>query len=191
MATVHASREETARRYDVVVPDETDRPVDVSVALNGRLVHQWRAFDGAITAPVALAGLPLCSGFAAWATRRFEGDDLEAATALGRTYFISRGRRYELSSWAGQSVNGINARDDVCFTYTLQQRQHGRLLGTNARNLGGPRRHRDQEPEAVAGGKTTGHGGKRSAAREVRGKTHRGSGRRGGGGDDKQRYYEH
>jgi hypothetical protein len=136
LAIVHASRAEPVRYYEVVVPDETDSPVVATAALNGRLVHEWRAFDGVVTAPEALRGLPLRSGFAAWASRRFAGDELEAATALARTYFISRGRRYDLRSWAGHAVNGINARSDICYTYLLPQRLHGRFLGTNGRDLG-------------------------------------------------------
>jgi hypothetical protein len=135
LAIVHATREEAVRHYEVAVPDEMDSPVDATVALNGSLVHKWRAFDGVIAAPEALRGLPLLSGFAAWASRRFAGDELEAATALARTYFISRGRRYDLNSWTGHSVNGIYARSDVCFTYSQPQRLHGRFLGTNGRNL--------------------------------------------------------
>src|SRR3546814_10931552 len=88
--------------YEAEVPDEVELPVPITIRRNGRLVCRWLVRQGAILDPLELRGRPLGAGFAAWASRAFEQDRLEAATILSRTWLIAIGRRYRPAQVAGR-----------------------------------------------------------------------------------------
>lgn len=119
LAMAHALRD-GVRQYDIEVPDERAEAVCSRVLRDGVEVHRWQTFQGLITKPEALAGLPLRRGFAAWAAERFadDADALEAALVLHKGYFLSFSRRYDMSSYLGQPVLQFTQMHGSCYTYS-------------------------------------------------------------------------
>lgn len=77
--------------------------------------------------PLDLAGRPLLSGFARWASASFDEDQFEAAMILERAWYIARGRRFLTETMAGASNTINRAMAGTCFAYTGDQAANGRL----------------------------------------------------------------
>jgi hypothetical protein len=137
LAMAQATRDEPVRRYDMLVPDETGEPVEIEVRRNGLLVHAWRVHEDVIVTPEPLAGKPMLAGFAGWALRTFTGDALEAAMALHRTCFISRGRRFLTETRAGESIRVNAAMAGVCHSYSAERMDQAIFLPGNRRDYSG------------------------------------------------------
>ncbi len=117
MAIGHGRRGKVTRTYEAVVPDETDRPVRVEVRRDDELVHCWWVRRGRVVKPANLADRPLGKGFAAWATLDFQGDALEAAILLSRTWLIAVGRRYRTESFPGHIIARNVEMIGACYAY--------------------------------------------------------------------------
>jgi hypothetical protein len=135
LTIAHANRQERERVYEAVVPDELDMPVTIEVLINGRSVHAWKALESTVREPGEFAGRPLCAGFAAWAGKRFAGDDLEAAMVLAHAYLISRGREYDTEVWTGLPISRNAVLNDVCYSYAAGRREHAIFLAGNTRDF--------------------------------------------------------
>lgn len=135
LAIAQAGRGPGVRTYETLVPDETDAPVDIEVRRDGSVVHAWRVHAGVILAPAELAGRPLGPGFTAWSTASLAGDALEAAQVLSRTWFISRGREFDLSGWAGQPVSRYTELADRCYSYAAERAAEGVFLAGATRDF--------------------------------------------------------
>jgi hypothetical protein len=135
LALAQAARGEGRRQYDAVVPDETDAPIDIEVRRDAATVFAWQVQRGHILAPAEFAGLPLGPGFTAWSTARLAGDALEAAQVLSRTWYISRGREYDIQIWAGQPVSRHDVLLDRCYSYAAERAEHGVFLADVRRDF--------------------------------------------------------
>ncbi len=135
LTIAHASRDERERVYEAVVPDELDEPVLIEALMNGRRVHAWKALESTIREPAEFAGRPLCNGFAAWASRRFAGDELEAAMVLAHTYLISRGREYETEAFTGLPISRNLLLNGVCYAYAAERRETALFISGNTRDF--------------------------------------------------------
>ncbi len=117
LAIGHARRGQERRVYEAIVPDETDRPVQLEIRANDTVVHSWTVKDGFILAPPMLAGHPLGRGMAHWAVQIFADDVLEAAIILTRTWLIAVGRRYLVASAIGKAITLNAALIGSCYAY--------------------------------------------------------------------------
>jgi hypothetical protein len=133
LALAQAVRGPGTRRYDVLVTDQTDRPVPVEVRLDGVVVHRWQVVGREIAEPEALAGKPMLLGFSRWAQQSFTGDALEAATVLSRTFFIAQGRRVLTEARAGDLVEGGPPMEGVCHGYASERIGQTRYFGGHRR----------------------------------------------------------
>lgn len=124
LALVHAARgNELVREYRVDVPDEDDKPTLVTVQRNGEKVLEWQVQEWVVQAPAHLADKTLFRGFARWANDVLaDEDEKEAAFVLQKGYFVSRARRFDTNSMAGESANAHQTMFDACFTYSEPQR---------------------------------------------------------------------
>jgi hypothetical protein len=118
MAIGHAQRPSTEILYEAEVPDEVELPVPITIWRNGRPVCRWLVRQGAILEPLELRGRPLGVGFAGWASRAFDQDQLEAATILARTWLIAVGRRYLPSQAEGRPARDNPQMLDRCYAYS-------------------------------------------------------------------------
>ncbi len=135
LTLAHARRGSVTRIYEATVPDETDDPVDIEVRRDEVPVHRWRVRDGAIIAPEELAGHPVGRGFTGWAAKRFEGDALEAATVLSRTYFLAYGRGFLPDASDGLPVATQSARIGVCYAYAPERAALATFRAGNGRDF--------------------------------------------------------
>ncbi|MCB1666719.1 MAG: DUF2889 domain-containing protein [Porticoccaceae bacterium] len=134
LAIRHSHRSDE-RIYEAVVPD-MDGIVDVSISCNGSLVHQWQILNQQMVSSDELNGKPLIQGFIGWASRYYKNsDELEAAIILSRTIFIARGRRYEVKSGHGDTLNEHKSLLGSCFAYQPERVKSGRYIGVNERNF--------------------------------------------------------
>jgi hypothetical protein len=117
--------------YDAIVPDETEAPVEVSIRRDGQLVHCWLVSDGTILEPPHLRGRTLERGFARWAAETYQGDDLDAATILARTWLIAIGRRFLTTSAAGQTIAQNVEMIGRCFAYTRSVAEMAKFRSDN------------------------------------------------------------
>jgi len=117
LAIRHATGPAGTTCYDAQVPDETDRPVEISVMRDGVKVHRWTVREGVILDPPALAGRTLDKGFAAWAADAFASHELDAATILARTWLIAIGRRFLIDEAAGERIDINTEMIGRCFAY--------------------------------------------------------------------------
>jgi hypothetical protein len=118
LAIAQATRHETCRIYDIDVPDSTDSTSDLLIRRDGDIIHHWQARDHKLSAPIALSGKPLMKGFYLWAFKHFQGEDLEAALALQKGYFVSRARHIDLDASAGMPASGDQYMLGACYTYS-------------------------------------------------------------------------
>lgn len=135
LALAQIARGEGTRRYDVTAPDQGPDPVEVEVMRDGVPVHRWRIFGPQIVAPEKLAGRPMLEGFNRWAQAEFSGDELEAATVLMRTVFISRGRRVLIDEMHGKLVGSNNPMRGVCYSYAGERLGETRYLAAHQREF--------------------------------------------------------
>jgi len=130
----HAGRREANRLYDAIVPDSGGGPVTIEVWCDQQLVHAWQVQDDHIVSPPELAGLPLLSGFMAWAVRHFRDHNLEAAAVLSKTYLISNGRHYQTEAFAGQSIRINGQMIGLCHSYSAEQVDQAIFLSGSVRD---------------------------------------------------------
>jgi hypothetical protein len=128
-------RDEDERRYDVLIPDETDTPVVIEVRRNDQRMHEWQVSQGLILAPSALAQRPMTAGFTPWALRSFAGDELEAALVLHKSYYIAQARRYRVDAFGGRSLLANAQLAGVCHAYTPERMAHTYFTGDNVRDF--------------------------------------------------------
>ena len=118
LAITHAGCSGTELEYDMAVEDEVDgRASRVEISRDGRSVHAWQVQAHHIVAPAALAGLPMMRGFHAWASRQFEGAELEAAIALQRAYFVAQSRRFSFDPPEANPGIGDGMPQGSCYSY--------------------------------------------------------------------------
>jgi len=117
LAIRQAARADGTTEYVAVVPDETDRPVEIGIDRDGVPVHRWEVRNGVIVSPEPLAGRPLGRGFARWAAAEWSDDEFDAATILSRTWLIAIGRQYAIELVAGQPVTRNQEMIGRCFAY--------------------------------------------------------------------------
>jgi hypothetical protein len=135
LCVAQSGRDEVTRVYDIIVPDETDSPIEVMVSRNDVPVHRWTVRAGRIVAPPELADRPLLSGFSLWAGDAFSGDALEAANVLAQGYFISQARRYDTEAAAGKQLAADSPMIGVCFAYAPERFATGRFVGGSSRDF--------------------------------------------------------
>jgi hypothetical protein len=118
LAIHHCLKGNTIKQYDIAVPDQLDAPIDVTIELNGKRLLSWAVKDWTITENGPLKGLSLHRGFSKWASQHYQGDQQEAAFALQKGYFVSFGRRYDVSNLNGPSVVANGEMLGVCHSYS-------------------------------------------------------------------------
>ena len=118
-----------AASFLISIPDEINAPVWIEVQRGGTVLHRWLVRDHTIVGPEPLAGLPLLRGFHGWASRRFAGSSLDAATMLQRGVWVARGRRHVVDR-AIVPLHRAAGMDGVCFSYSGANR----LTATNNLN---------------------------------------------------------
>jgi hypothetical protein len=135
LAVNHARRGAPERVYEAYVPDERAGPVVVEVLCDGNPVHQWTVSRGIVISPRGVANLSLLKGFWVRASELLDGDALEAALVLSRTYLIAIGRAYDTQAWAGRPVADNVPLRDKCYAYSSQHGDAGRFVGGNVRDF--------------------------------------------------------
>ena len=136
LAIAHAARPVGSERvYDAAVPDETDRPVAVTVACNGELIHRWLVREHRIIEPASFAGNPVLGGFARWANEAFDEDAFEAALVLARTCFIAVGAAHLTEAWTGLPLRLNDRRAGVCHAYAPENLDNNRYVGGGRRDF--------------------------------------------------------
>ena len=118
LAIAQATRNEKCRIYDIEVPDSTDGTSGLLIRRNGDIIHHWQAIDHSLSAPQVLSGKPLMKGFYLWAFKHFQDEELEAALALQKGYFVSRARHIDLDASAGMPASGDKYMLGACYTYS-------------------------------------------------------------------------
>jgi len=117
LAYTHISREETQRRFDAVVYDESDGEMQVTVAINGEEIFNWTLKDKMIQEEGPWQEVNIQKGFAHWAADNLQEDEFEAAVMLSKAIFVSVSRRVDMEHVAGtQLVNDLMPKD-VCYVY--------------------------------------------------------------------------
>jgi hypothetical protein len=118
LAIAQATRDEKYRIYDIEIPDSTESSSDLLIRKNGDIIHHWQARDHNLRSPETLSGKPLMRGFYLWAFKHFQGEELEAALALQKGYFVSRARHIDLDASAGMPASGDKYMLGACYTYS-------------------------------------------------------------------------
>lgn len=103
--------------WDIIVPDETDRPAAISIARDGVIVHAWEIADFAVVSPSQWRGFPLLRGFWQWAREQFEGELLMAALMLQRGVFVAKGRRYLVDQNPPTPLKAAAGMAGMCWAY--------------------------------------------------------------------------
>jgi hypothetical protein len=127
LTIAQAARAEPRRTYEAIVPDELATPVVCELWRDGTRLLAWTVRHGLVIAPAAVNGLSLLAGFLKAASARFQGDALEAALVLARTYLISIGRPYDSQAWAGRLTSGNVALRNRCYGYAAVHGDSGRF----------------------------------------------------------------
>ena len=110
-----------ARRFDFIVPDETEPGAEIEARVDGAAVHCWTIVQGIIRAPEGIAGRPLFVGFARWAASHFRGVELDTALHLQKATFVARGRRVLLDRPIGDFALREPERFGACYTFSEPQ----------------------------------------------------------------------
>lgn len=118
LAIAHANRGSVTRQYDVEVDDEVDGLSESRVFRDGQLVFAWQASQWQILGPAEIKDKPLFKGFAAWASKVFEGDQQEAAFVLQKGYFVAQARVYDIEASAGRPAINNTPMHNACYSYT-------------------------------------------------------------------------
>lgn len=118
LAIAHATRSQQCRIYDIEVPDSTSDSSELLIRRNDELIHHWQARDHNIYAPQVLRDKPLMKGFYLWVFKQFDDEELEAALALQKGYFVSRARHIDLNASAGMAASGDKFMLGACYTYS-------------------------------------------------------------------------
>ncbi|HRF88361.1 MAG TPA: DUF2889 domain-containing protein [Pseudomonadales bacterium] len=127
MAIRHAASAKPVRQWDITVTDQTEaRDAICTVLRDGEQVFQWQARDLQLTQPAEFAGNPFYLGFGKWATKCFEGDELEAAFILQKGYFVSLARFFDVEQMAGEpALASQEGMGGACYTYSHPAIEHG------------------------------------------------------------------
>jgi len=107
--------------WEVVIPDQTAKPVWIEVLRDGSVVHRWQVADRHIVTPPHLAGRPIMKGFRSWARAQFDGEELLAATMLQRGVFVARGREYIVDQGDPVPLALAEGMSGMCWSYSGAQ----------------------------------------------------------------------
>lgn len=121
-AVAQALRGTPVRQYDVTIADPgADATTVAEVALDGRVIHRWRIAHPKILEPAELAGRELLRGFAAWASQRWNGDELEAAAVMQMAIIVGTSQQWDLAAMRRRAPEEtLSAREraaNTCFAY--------------------------------------------------------------------------
>lgn len=135
LAISQIRREEDERLYDVVVTDENNGESMLRVYRDSKLVHDWRASGMELIVSGKLTGQTLFRGFTSWASKQFEGDEMEAALVLQRGNFVAQSRRIAPlhSDHAHPASN--HGRGSVCYSYSPGIVEHAMTIPNSERDF--------------------------------------------------------
>jgi len=125
---------ETEITYDVLVGDAVEGVSDLSVARNGKVLHQWQAKNGELISPENLQGKPLFVGFYHWVNEAFSGLELEAALVLQKGNLVSVGRMLDVDGMAGGRASDEHDRN-ACHTYSPENRDEAIRIANTTRDF--------------------------------------------------------
>ncbi len=128
MAIRHAASSQAVRQWDIAITDQTDTADAVcTIHRDGEKIFEWQARDLQLTAPAVFAGNPFYLGFGKWATKHFDDlDELEAAFALQKGYFVSLARFFDVEKMAGEpALASKEGMGGACFTYSSPNIEQG------------------------------------------------------------------
>lgn len=117
LAAAHAGHGSRQFDYDMAIYDETIAPALAEIRRDGELIHAWTVRARQIASPKQLAGRPMMRGFHAWASQAFDGDALEAASALQRAYFVAQSRRYSFDPPQDNPGTADGMPHGSCYSY--------------------------------------------------------------------------
>ncbi|MFW2829437.1 DUF2889 domain-containing protein [Sphingomonas sp. ID0503] len=126
LAVWTAAHHERSATWDILVPDQVDTPAWITIARDGEIIHRWQLSGFQLSAPAALAGHPLMSGFIKWASRSFAGDALMAATMLQRGVFVARGRQHIIDKGQPPALSDAPGMAGMCWSYSGERWAQGR-----------------------------------------------------------------
>lgn len=117
LAMEEALRDEPGRTYDIIIPDETDRPIVAEVLLNGRSLLRWSLSKGAVIEFDPDAPIPIMKGFTGWAAKHLQGEELDAAFLLQRAYLVSTARHWIVDRSPDLPITSMPELFGACYAY--------------------------------------------------------------------------
>jgi hypothetical protein len=117
LAVAHATRDSSARQYDIEVPPANDAGERIPrLWRDGELLLEWTiGYAAGLTAPPPFTEAPWRGGFIKWAGATLEPDAAEAAIVLRRACDIGMGRGMDLERYrSADELAGLMT--GVCFT---------------------------------------------------------------------------
>ncbi len=136
LAMHHALRGETIRQLDIAVDDEPENgPSSCKVELDGRVVLDWQIQDWLIKTPSEFHGQSIYKGFSRWAKQTLGANELDAALALQKGYFVAQARKYDIAQMADTPAQDSAAMQGVCYTYSPGIITTAKRVGSNARDF--------------------------------------------------------
>jgi hypothetical protein len=135
LAVEHAREGWHERVYDVVIPDEKNGRLSLSVSLNGTVMHEWISAGAALVEPVALAGQPMMAGFYRWAEQCFTGEELRAAVILQRGFFVAQSRRFAMEKVDVPPLESNTVPLGSCYSFSAGVVENARRVHDSMRDF--------------------------------------------------------
>jgi len=125
LAMEQSLRDEAMRTYDIVIPDETDRPVLAEVLRNGAPLIRWHVSKGKVTQFAPEPPVPIMKGFTAWAIANLAGEERDAALLLQRAYLVSGARMWVVDRSPGLPITALPELFGACYAYQPERVENG------------------------------------------------------------------
>ena len=114
------------RIFDMVMPDTLDGRQQLTLSVDGEMIHDWVAVDGILVSPAQVAGQAIMKGFVRWAFARFDGVALDGALMIQKGVIVGKGRPYLVDRIVGRSVSDAVDMLGACYSYTEPRFSSGR-----------------------------------------------------------------
>ena len=117
LGLIHAAHQRADRRYDVIVPDQSQGIAHVRLLVDGQEVMaiDIRKPDMILEGPAAYAGRPILRGFGTWATALLDAEQFEKFFMLQRALFVSSARQIDMPHYYNRPATDSGPPMNSCF----------------------------------------------------------------------------